>query len=85
MSIIAQDLKDLFYHVAKENTVTAWRAYLALLEALSVDTEEATIGESSYGFKKAKYYHFSGGSMICVRGNPASPDGEVKAYDSIGD
>lgn len=86
MSIIAQDLKDLSCHVARENTLEAWHAYVKLLEALAVDTEVTTIGEDADGLKKAYYYYFSDGTMICVRGVPKlSSSAEIKAYDSIGD
>ncbi len=86
MSLIAQDLKDISSHVSKVNTLEAWHAYTSLLESLAEDTEVTTIGEDANGFKKAWYYHFSDGTMICVRGNPSpSSDAEVKAYDSIGD
>ncbi len=86
MSLIAQDLKDLSCHVAKENTLAAWHAYTRLLESLAVDTEVTTIGEDANGFKQAFYYYFSDGTMICVRGVPKFSSGaEIKAYDRIGD
>lgn len=84
MSIIAQDLKDVSEYVAKDSLPQSWKAYLSLLETLAVDTEETAVGETPTGFKKARYYYFSDASMICVRGDPATPnDYEIRAYDSI--